>query len=499
MSPKDILRQVRDGSIKDDCTQNHTKPIDSHDSVPKNWKKFIGCRTCKYRLVQYLCKASLQLVHHLFTKPEQQLVVSGGFTGNMMGKALGIISGQPNVFEFVSCSSNSNEADSRVWKHALNFQQCLVVSPDTDTYHVGLPLLTSQTIFVQLDMPGSQDHSFISVNSLSSSFTTDPDLQCIPENLKPLTAQVTFIATGCDYVSFFRSLGKTFFFSTLCRYASFITGNNAAEGVPGMLCDTESEDGFLAFVRLVGCAYHSKHTAGFEDNGPRSLLSQQDGATAQQRHSEWLNAIRKVVWSRVGPEEDCPPSWSALHLHWQRVCWVANMWAQANEETVVTLDPNQYGWSTDSNNISIVWDTEEHMAAVQSRVLLLTRGCSCKSGCNTKRCKCYRSGLCGPGCKCTGCKNITPLNSNVNDGNNNQANCEAQDSKGDDHDDEEEDDDDEEDDEEHEDDAVSPAAAAADDDNDEATVHCGDAVLHAQSAHLAVNTPTEVLEEYMEA
>eukprot|EP00117_Sycon_ciliatum_P023588 scpid66923/ scgid2328/ len=80
----------------------------------------------------------------------------------------------------------------------INFQQCLVVSPDTDTFHIGLPLLTNQTIFAQLDMSGSQEHSFTSVKSLSSSFTTDPDLQCIPENLKALTVQVTFIATGCD-------------------------------------------------------------------------------------------------------------------------------------------------------------------------------------------------------------------------------------------------------------------------------------------------------------
>ena len=34
------------------------------------------------------------------------------------------------------------------------------------------------------------------------------------------------------------------------------------------------------------------------------------------------------------------------------------------------------------------------------------KGCSCKSGCDTKRCGCWENGeACGPGCRCVNCKN----------------------------------------------------------------------------------------------
>ena len=419
--------------------------------------------------------ASLRLVRRTFTCHEQQFVTSGGFSGNLAGKALGIIAGRAELFEF-PYGSNADEGDSRVWRHALRHQHAMVYSPDTDTFHIGLPLVCGQSVFVQLDMPGSRERSYISLNALQSSFMADPDLQCVPANKKCRTLQVAFIATGCDYVSFFRSIGKTFFMNTLVKNAAFITGGSRDDGVPGMLCDTENEYGFLAFVRLIGCAYHQKHTAGFEDNGPRSLLSRQQGATSEERHTTWLSDIRKVVWSRVEPEEDCPPSWSALRLHWQRVCWVANMWAQANQDQVNVLDPNKYGWRTDGNAISVVWDTEEHMAAVRSRVMLLTRGCSCKSGCVTRRCKCYRSGRCGPGCKCTGCKNVV---SNVvsEDSNIHHSNPESEESGSD----EDSDDD-------------------ADEDANDGTVQHGEPLDEhtPQPALVDTTTPAEIEEEHME-
>jgi kinesin family protein 4/21/27 len=52
--------------------------------------------------------------------------------------------------------------------------------------------------------------------------------------------------------------------------------------------------------------------------------------------------------------------------------------------------------------------TEENRYKVKSRVDLLMKGCSCKSGCDTKRCGCRKNGeACGPGCRCTcvNCKN----------------------------------------------------------------------------------------------
>ena len=39
---------------------------------------------------------------------------------------------------------------------------------------------------------------------------------------------------------------------------------------------------------------------------------------------------------------------------------------------------------------------------------ILTKGCSCRSGCLSHRCGCVRNGHhCGPGCHCQNCKNAT--------------------------------------------------------------------------------------------
>ena len=38
---------------------------------------------------------------------------------------------------------------------------------------------------------------------------------------------------------------------------------------------------------------------------------------------------------------------------------------------------------------------------------LIRKGCGCKTGCSSGRCKCKNSAThCGPGCNCTGCKNL---------------------------------------------------------------------------------------------
>jgi len=49
-------------------------------------------------------------------------------------------------------------------------------------------------------------------------------------------------------------------------------------------------------------------------------------------------------------------------------------------------------------------------------VALIQKGCGCKTGCQTNRCKCKKSNhACGPGCKCQSCTNLpqTPPPSQV--------------------------------------------------------------------------------------
>ena len=106
-----------------------------------------------------------------------------------------------------------------VWLHVLRSSgtRKLVCSPDTDVYHIGLPLICNQSmdVFVCISMFSSQEHRYLSLNSLLTSLQGDPDF---PRELLPKAQQTLFICTGCDYVSYFAGFGKLTFF----QHASFI-------------------------------------------------------------------------------------------------------------------------------------------------------------------------------------------------------------------------------------------------------------------------------------
>ena len=74
--------------------------------------------------------------------------------------------------------------------------------------------------------------------------------------------QALFISTGCDYVSYFRSMGKATFLNVFFQHAEFICGENRQ----GCIHQTASENkgcGFLSFIRLIGACYFKKHLAAF--------------------------------------------------------------------------------------------------------------------------------------------------------------------------------------------------------------------------------------------
>ena len=65
-------------------------------------------------------------------------------------------------------------------------------------------------------------------------------------------------------MSFFHGLGKASFMNALYRCAEFITADK--DNTPGSLSDfnePSNEEGFLSFLRLVGCAYFIKHKSAF--------------------------------------------------------------------------------------------------------------------------------------------------------------------------------------------------------------------------------------------
>ena len=118
------------------------------------------------------------------------------------------------------------------------------------------------------------------------------------------------------------------------------------------------------------------------------------------------------MWEHVSTETDMLPNADALQLHWKRCLWVSKYWQQS-VDSVISLPPlTDFGWSTDDNILSVIWDTEANVKRVNDTIQWYTKGCSCKKGCLTNKCSCRQSrvggqtGYCRPGCKCINCENV---------------------------------------------------------------------------------------------
>ncbi len=87
---------------------------------------------------------------------------------------------------------------------------------------------------------------------------------------------------------------------------------------------------------------------------------------------------------------------NALNRHCKRSCWVY----RGQPQIISTL--HLYGWKQPSpQTLEIDWDS---ISQVRQRVFLIQKGCTCKTGGKTARCKCKKKEqYCGPGCKCQDC------------------------------------------------------------------------------------------------
>ena len=96
-----------------------------------------------------------------------------------------------------------------------------------------------------------------------------------------------------------------------------------------------------------------------------------------------------------------------MQLHWKRCCWVYQYWFQSllNQPKLPPL--TDYGWEISNNSLRIVWDSDVNFKKVEKTVELYTKGCGCKGGCSNNKCQCRKkNSYCGPGCKCTSCRNL---------------------------------------------------------------------------------------------
>ena len=104
--------------------------------------------------------------------------------------------------------------------------------------------------------------------------------------------------------------------------------------------------------------------AEFTVDTPRALYTQ-DGVGPVQQHKRFIEVIRESVWSGIEFEDELSPSFDALWHHWQRTCWVSNMWNQAASNHMRLLDLSQYCWKIVDGKLECDWESVENREAVR--------------------------------------------------------------------------------------------------------------------------------------
>ena len=301
-------------------------------------------------------------------------------------------------------------------------------------YHIGLSIvggLQECDVIIQLSKYTDDRARYLHMTNMITALTKDPDLSEIHIQTRPQVLQSIYVATGCDYTSFFNGLGKVTFLATFFQHAAFIAGRNSPPGTIGeMSLDLQSNAKF-SFLRLIGCAYYKQHTSGFRSQTPEALFySVSDAATTSDHHAKWLAMIRSTVRQRVDTESKSMPTTEALLLHWNRCMWIVAMWHSAtlnsidlpgmlghyNVHTCICNTViihlfcfaalTDYGWKRENGVLEIVWEVSENIAKSKSSLEFFLSGCKCKTGCSTRICSCKKKDRkCGPSCSCHFCKN----------------------------------------------------------------------------------------------
>ena len=132
---------------------------------------------------------------------------------------------------------------------------------------------------------------------------------------------MVYVATGCDYISYFKGIGKVFL-NVLYQHATFITAGLDPAGSLADITMENTQMGLLAFVRLVGCAYFKKHLTRFRLDTPEAIF-RSIRADSQEKHRQWLDLIRNTVWEKTADESHYVPSYEALGFHWKCCTWVS--------------------------------------------------------------------------------------------------------------------------------------------------------------------------------
>ena len=136
-NPKQFEQSRRDTSFSD-----HNCFIFFDDAeVPIKWQNTIKCRMCKRRLTTYLSGYFVRKIRPFLT--ESQKFVTSGATDNFNSV---VVTNDTGACMWSTIESRVDESDTRLWLH-LRYSagtKKFILSPDTDVYHIGLPLVTPE-------------------------------------------------------------------------------------------------------------------------------------------------------------------------------------------------------------------------------------------------------------------------------------------------------------------------------------------------------------------
>ncbi len=170
------------------------------------------------------------------------------------------------------------------------------------------PWKRKKDIVVQISQYNSKVLCYLHLSAFITVMKNDPDLSTISQSLIPQIVQTLFVATGCDYISFFSGVGKATFMRYFYQYAEFISSGN--ERTPGTPADTglgitELNEGFLAFLRQVGTAYFKKDATGFATQSPTTS-------------STSTTILQPPLWTTLCMARRYPAKYMGPHTVWER-------------------------------------------------------------------------------------------------------------------------------------------------------------------------------------
>lgn len=290
--------------------------------IPTAWNSFIGCHQCKRSIIEAIGLSFLKSIQFKL-RTGQTLFLSGCFSGSTHNLTFRF-SANSLTCPDSHYTSNSEEADIRIWRHVTQtqFDHILIHSPDTDVYNIGLPIVaenTTKQVIVQINLPQSASSLYIYLNNMLTALNLDPELAGLPHHKLPEIFQMLFMLRMRLYFLLCQ-IGEGFLFQCLfssCRFYYW-----RANWWTAFWCITrKNSDGFFSFLEInrstvlqeTFCSLVSLR--GIET--PIQLFNahiQSDNNTKTQ-HLLWYDDIRGIVSDRITCEQEWMPSHTSMWRH----------------------------------------------------------------------------------------------------------------------------------------------------------------------------------------